>query len=130
MAGERSAGRAVFPRAMEATPGWVHWDLPKLPEADDYPRTEEGLAELFREAGLENVSTTVIDWEHHTTADEWWISVGSGVAGSGRAYLMQEPEVRAAFHQNYLRVAAEMSDEDGTMRLPYRALLAVGTVKS
>jgi ubiquinone/menaquinone biosynthesis C-methylase UbiE len=126
---EPSAGRTVFPRAREATAGWEPWELPKIDEADDYPRTEEGLAELFREAGLEHVTTGVIDWEHLTTADEWWISIGSGVAGAGRAYLAQKPEVRAEFHRNYLKIAAEMSDDDGTMRLPSRALVASGTVK-
>jgi ubiquinone/menaquinone biosynthesis C-methylase UbiE len=126
---ELTAGRTVFPRARDGIEGWVPWELPKIEEADDYPRTEEGLAELFRAAGLEDVITSVIDWEHRTTADEWWISVGAGVAGAGRAYLAQEPEVRAEFHRNYLRIAAEMSDESGTMRLPCRALLAVGTVK-
>lgn len=127
--GEPTAGRTVFPRAREATRGWQPWEMPKLAETDDYPRTEDGLAGLFREAGLEDVTVGVIDWEHLTTADEWWISIGSGIAGSGRAYLAQTPEVREEFHRNYLKVAAEMSDEDGTMRLPYRALLAVGTVK-
>lgn len=127
---EPTAGRTLFPRAAQATAGWVPWELPKIEEADDYPRTEEGLADLFRETGLVDVHTRVIDWEHLTTADEWWISIGSGVAGSGRAYLAQTPEVRAEFHRNYLKVAAEMSDEDGTMRLAYRALLAVGTVET
>jgi len=53
--------------------------------------------------------------------------MGSGVGPSGRTYQAQTPEVRTAFHENYLRVAAEMMDEDGTLRLPYRALLVVGT---
>jgi SAM-dependent methyltransferase len=125
--GERSEGRMIFQRAMAATAGWVPRVMPDIDPADDYPRTEEGLAELFREAGLADVTTSVIEWDHLSTADEWWISIGSGVAGSGRAYLAQSPEVRSAFHQNYLRVAAEMSDVDGTLRLPYKALLAVGT---
>ncbi|GAA1949069.1 class I SAM-dependent methyltransferase [Catenulispora subtropica] len=127
---EPTAGRTLFPRAWSVTEGWVPMDLPKIEESDDYPRTEEGLAELFRESGLEDVATSVIDWDHLTTAEDWWIGIASGVAGSGRAYMAQKPEVRAAFHRNYLEVAAEMSDEDGTMRLPSRALLAVGTVKA
>lgn len=125
---ERSAGRSVFSRTGAMTEGWIPRQMPPLVLADDYPRTEEGLAGLFREIGLADVTTTVIDWEHLTTADEWWISMGSGVGPSGRTYQAQTPEVRAAFHENYLRVAAEMTDAEGTMRLPYRALLAVGTV--
>jgi SAM-dependent methyltransferase len=125
---ERTAGRTIFPRAMALTEGWIPRQMPELVAADNYPRTEEGLAGLFRETGLMDVSVSVNDWEHVTTAEEWWISIGSGVAGSGRAYQSQRSDVRAAFHENYLRVAAEMSDADGTMRLPYRALLAVGTV--
>ncbi|WP_194925979.1 class I SAM-dependent methyltransferase [Catenulispora pinisilvae] len=125
---ERSAGRSIFPRVAAATRGWVPRQMPDLEAADDYPRTEEGLAGLFRETGLADVTTTVIEWDHVTTADEWWISIGSGIAGSGRAYQAQTPEVRAAFHENYQRVAAELSDEDGTMRLPYQAYVAVGTV--
>lgn len=124
---ERSAGRNVFARTIETTEGWVPRLMPPLVLADDYPRTEEGLAGLFREVGLADVTVSVIDWEHLTTVDEWWISIGSGIAPSGRAYQAQTPEVRAAFHENYLRVAAELTDEDGTLRLPYRALLAVGT---
>ena len=124
---ERSAGRTIFPRAAALTEGWVPRQMPALVPEDDYPRTEEGLAELFRGAGLADVATTAIEWDHRTTAEEWWISIGSGVAGSGRTYQAQTPEVRAAFHENYLRIAAEMSDEDGTMHLPSRALLAVGT---
>jgi SAM-dependent methyltransferase len=126
--GERTAGRTIFPRAAALTEGWVPWQMPALVPADDYPRTEEGLAGLFREVGLADVTTTVIDWDHRTTAEEWWISIGSGIAGSGRTYQSQTPEIRAAFHENYLRVTAEMSDDDGIMHLPYRALLAVGTV--
>ena len=125
---ERTSGRTIFPRAAELTEGWIPRQMPKLVPADDYPRTEDGLAGLFREAGLVDVTTTVIDWDHATTADEWWISIGSGVAGSGRAYQAQTPEVRAAFHENYLKIAAEFTGEDGVMRLPSRALLAVGTV--
>lgn len=125
---DRTAGRTIFPRAIALTEGWIPWQLPTLVPADDYPRTGEGLAGMFREAGLADVTTTVIDWDHRTTAEEWWISIGSGIAGSGRAYQSQTPEIRAAFHENYLRVTAEMSDDDGVMYLPYRALLAVGTV--
>lgn len=125
---ERTAGRTIFPRAAALTEGWVPSQMPTLIPADDYPRTEEGLAELFGGAGLADVTTTVIEWDHQTTAEEWWISIGSGIAGSGRTYQAQSPDVRAAFHANYLRVAAEMSDEDGVMHLPYRALLAVGEV--
>jgi SAM-dependent methyltransferase len=125
---ERSAGRSVFSRTGAETEGWVPRQMPPLVLADDYPRTEEGLAGLFREVGLADVTTSVIDWDHLTTADEWWISMGSGVGPSGRTFQAQTPEVRAAFHENYLRIAAEMTDEDGTLRLPYRALLAVGTV--
>lgn len=124
---ERSAGRTVFSRAAAETEGWIPRQMPPLVLADDYPRTEEGLAGLFRETGLVDVTTSFIDWEQHTTADEWWISMGSGIGPSGRNYQAQTAEVRAAFHESYLRIAAEMSDEDGTMRLPYRALLAVGT---
>ncbi|MEZ0112293.1 SAM-dependent methyltransferase [Catenulispora sp. EB89] len=125
---ERSAGRSVFSRAGAETQGWIPRQMPPLVLADDYPRTEEGLAGLFREVGLEDVTTSVIDWDQQTTAEEWWISVGSGVGPSGRTYQAQTPEVRAAFRENYLRIAAEMTDGDGVMRLPYRALLAVGTV--
>ena len=125
---ERSAGRSVFSRTGEATEGWIPRQMPPLVLADDYPRTEEGLAGLFREVGLADVATGVIDWDHLTTVDEWWISMGSGIGPSGRTYQAQTPEVRAAFRENYLRIAAEMTDADGTLRLPYRALLAVGTV--
>ena len=125
---ETTPGRAIFRRAMAETEGWVPHELPAIDPADDYPRTADGLDGLFREAGLEDVATSVIEWEHRTTTDEWWISIGAGVAGSGRAYAAQTPEVRTEFHQNYLRLAAELTDEEGTLRLPYMALLAVGTV--
>jgi len=125
---ERSAGRSVFSRAGAETEGWIPRQMPPLVLADDYPRTEEGLAGLFREVGLADVTTSVLDWEQLTTAEEWWISVGSGVGPSGRTYQAQTPEVRTAFRESYLRIAAEMTDGDGVMRLPYRALLAVGTV--
>jgi SAM-dependent methyltransferase len=125
---ERSAGRTLFSRTGTATEGWIPRQMPPLVLADDYPRTEEGLAGLFGEVGLTEVTTGVIDWEHLTTADEWWMSMGSGIGPSGRTYQAQTSEVRAAFRENYLRIAAEMTDEDGTLRLPYRALLAVGSV--
>jgi len=124
---ERSAGRKLFSRTGAETEGWIPRQMPPLVLADDYPRTEEGLTGLFREVGLADVTTSVLDWEHLTTAEEWWMSMGSGVGPSGRTYQAQSAEVRAAFHENYLRIAAEMTDEDGTLRLPYRALLAVGT---
>jgi SAM-dependent methyltransferase len=123
-----TAGRSLKRRAFTAAGLDGAADLPALDPAEDYPRDEAGLAGLFREAGLRDVTTSVAEWDHRSTVEEWWEPMTRGMAAAGHTYLAQSPEDQAAIRRSYLELSREMLAEDGvTLVLDHLALLVVGT---
>lgn len=124
-----TAGRSLKRRAFAAAGLDGAADLPAIDPAEDYPRDEAGLAALFRETGLHDVATTVVQWEHRATVEEWWEPMARGMAAAGQAYRNQSPDKQAEIHRSYLELSREMLDEDGvTLVLDHVAMLVVGRV--
>jgi SAM-dependent methyltransferase len=123
-----AAGQALLGRAVEAAGVGRPADVPEgLEAADDFPRTEDGLAGLLRGAGLRDVTCVPVAWDHRTTPEEWWSGSAGGVARVGQILRAQPPEVVAAVRARYDELSAEFAGPDGTLLLPHAALLAYGT---
>ena len=121
-----TSGRSLKKRSFEAVGLVGATDLPTVDADEDYARDEAGLAALFRECGLTDVETSVIEWDHRATADEWWLPTEHGMAGAGQGYVAQSPEKKAEIKARYAELATEMTDADGVLILPHLAILAVG----
>ena len=88
------------------------------------PGTREGqLAEIFREAGLSDVSSTVLTVRvEHETFDDWWDPFTLGVGPVGAHYLKLDDDARDA-----LRTRCNELLGDGPFSIPSRAWAARGT---
>ncbi|MEV6794408.1 methyltransferase domain-containing protein [Streptomyces sp. NPDC051320] len=120
-AGHELLGRAVA-EAGAPTPA----DLPRLAPADDFPRTAEGFATLFKGAGLTDVTCTPVDWDHLADPEEWWGGVEAGVGTIGQTVSRQEPGTIRRIKSAYDRLVPEYLGADGRLVLRYHALLATG----
>jgi SAM-dependent methyltransferase len=122
------AGHALLGRATRAAgvPRPAHRSV--LPPETDFPRTEGGVAELLRAAGLAAPSARTIAWDHHADARQWWRAAESGVGFNGHLIASQPAATRAAIRRQFEVFAAEFTGPDGRLVLPHRALLATGTV--
>lgn len=122
------AGHALLGRATLAAgvPRPEHRTV--LPPETDFPRTENGVTGLLRDAGLATPVARTIAWEHHTDARQWWRAAESGVGFNGHLIASQPPATRAAIRRRFEVLAAGFAGPDGRLALPHRALLATGTV--
>lgn len=121
-------GQALLGRAVRAAGVSRPSFLPALAPEDDFPRTEEGVVGLLRDAGLTEVACRPVTWEHHTTPEEWWSGPAAGVATIGRVVRSQGAAVAERIRQHFVVLAAEFTDGGGRLVLPHRALLASGRV--
>ncbi|WP_250002195.1 class I SAM-dependent methyltransferase [Actinoplanes sp. M2I2] len=100
--------------------------LPRLDPVNDFPRTEEGVADLLGRAGLTEVTCTTVSWTLHVDPDDWWAGPAAGLSTAGLILDHQPPsvvaEVRAAFDE----VTAPFRDDRGLLALPASALLGAG----
>lgn len=117
-------GQTLLGRAIQAAGVERPAHLPALDPHEDFPRTEEGLATLLREAGFRDATCRTLTWHHHTTIDEWWHGPASGVATIGQIITSQPPEVQATIRRHLESLCTP--EPDGTLRLSHRALLAHG----
>lgn len=109
-----------------AVPGVRLPSTVRLPEDEDFERTEDGLARLLVEAGFREVDTRRVSWLFTIAPEDLWRPVEAGLVTIGRAYSAQEPEVRHRIRSEYERRTPELLVE-GELQLPSTALLAVGT---
>lgn len=121
-----AAGQALWGRVVHAAGVERPAHLPALAAEDDFGRTEEGLAELLREAGLGAVRCRTLEWEHRAGRAEWWSGPASGVATIGQVVTSQSPETIAEIRRQYDALADEFATSDGQLALPHAALLAYG----
>ncbi len=122
-------GQALLGRAVQAAGVPRPPDIPALAPEEDFPRTEQGLAELLRTAGgLTEVTCSAVSWEHRTTPEEWWHGPASGVATIGRVVTSQGPAATERIRRHFLELATEFTASDGQLVLPHTALLASGRV--
>jgi SAM-dependent methyltransferase len=102
---------------------------PPKPTSDkDFPRTRDGLAELLRAAGLENVRCDTVTWVHRTDAEAWWNGPAQGIGATGALLLRQDPGTIDRVRVEYERQISAYREPDGTLALPTAALLASASV--
>lgn len=121
-------GKALLGRALKASGALdrLACGFPSLAPEDDFPRDEPGFTGLLTAAGLRDVTCTLLAWDHHTTAEEWWSGPVSGIATLGQALRTLDPSAVAAVRDCFHTLAEEFTTPDGTLSLPHTALLAAG----
>lgn len=124
------AGRALLGRAIEAAGVQHKIHRPVMASEADFPRTEQGLVDLLRAAGISKPSCRTIAWDHQTSAQGWWHGAESGVGFIGHLVATQPPETRAEIKRHFDLLSAEFTGPDGRLALPHRALLASGTAEA
>ena len=121
-----SPGQALTGRAAQAAglirPDW----LAMVDEEHNFPRTPEGLAGLMAAAGLGDVRSERVDWDHRADADDWWAGPAAGVASIGQLVNSRGPQGVAAAKREYDVMCKEFEDGDGLLALPHAAVLAQG----
>jgi SAM-dependent methyltransferase len=122
------AGHELLDRAFDESGVERPADLPRLDPADDFPRTAEGFAALFKDAGLDEVSCEPLAWDHVAGPEEWWGGAASGVGLIGQSIGRQDPATIERIKLAYDRLVPQYADADGQLVLRYHALLASGRV--
>jgi len=107
----------VMARAGATPPGGQ-----RLPAADDFARTPDGLPSLLTEGGLVDAAAAEISWDFAIPADDLWHGVEAGIATVGAAYRAQDDEGRAA-----MRRAFDELTGGGILTLPSTAIIAAAT---
>ncbi|MFF8913744.1 class I SAM-dependent methyltransferase [Streptomyces sp. NPDC015032] len=119
-------GQALIGRAAEAAgltrPEW----LATVDPGHNFPRTREGLAGLLESAGLGDVRSETLIWDHRVGAEEWWAGPAAGVAAIGQLVNSRGPAGVAAAKREYDALCTEFLADDGRLALPHAALLAQG----
>ncbi|SFE76310.1 Ubiquinone/menaquinone biosynthesis C-methylase UbiE [Actinacidiphila alni] len=121
--GQALLGRAVAEAGVERPA-----DAPALTAAEDFPRTEEGLAGILADAGLPGAVTRTVGWDHLVDPEVWWSGPAAGIATVGQLLVAQPPEVIAEIRAAYDRLSEEFLRPDGRLALPHTALLASSVV--
>ena len=98
----------------------------RLDPEHEFDRTEAGLVDLVRRAGLGDVAARVVEWTLLISASALWAGVEAGIATVGGTFLAQAPAGRERMRQAYADLARRQ-EHDGLVVLPASALLVVGT---
>jgi SAM-dependent methyltransferase len=108
--------------AAGVTPG----PMPRLAPEHDFERTVTGFRSLLITAGLSEVGTTTLEWEHRVDPEIWWSGPAAGLGSAGHIITSQSAEAQTRIKQEYDRLAARYLGADGLLTLPATALLATG----
>ena len=103
-------------------------DLPRLPPDKDFARTCDGLSQLLRRAGLDNMWCDAITWVHRTDTDAWWNGPANGIGAIGTLMQRQDPGTIERIREQYDQHIAPYRDAHGYLALPTAALLASASV--
>lgn len=98
----------------------------RLPPEQDFERSGTGLASLLEASGLADVTASAISWTFGITPEELWSGVEAGIATIGETYRHQDAPDRAHMRLVFARRAAELTGDDGLLRLASTAVLASG----
>lgn len=120
------AGHELLDRAAKAAGAQPSANLPRLDPAEEFPHTQEGLAERFEAAGIEEVTCEPISWDHLADPEEWWGGAAAGVGLIGQTISRQDPETVVRIKAAYDELAQQYAGPDGRLVLRYHALLASG----
>jgi SAM-dependent methyltransferase len=97
----------------------------RLPKDKEFPRSQQGLQDLFRQAGLVAVGVRPVEWTLRMDPDDFWLGPATGIAGIGKVYAAQTPTVREAMKEHYDIAVRELT-VNGQFELPSMALLGYG----
>jgi SAM-dependent methyltransferase len=103
-------------------------DLPRLAPGKDFSRTRDGLSELLRRAGLDNVSCDAITWIHRTDPEAWWNGPANGIGATGTLMRRQDASTIERIRDQYEQHTTPYLGSDGYLALPTAALLATASV--
>ena len=104
--------------------------LPRLAVEDDFPRTEAGVTELLRGAGLADVRCVTPAWTLHIDPEDWWSGPAARLATPGLILEHQSPDGLRRVRAAYDELIAPYLGPDGMLALPASALLAAGVSAS
>lgn len=99
-----------------------------LPPALDFARRPDGLARVFTDAGLHDVTSRAITWKWRVSPGALWAGISAGVATPGLTYLAQTSEVRAQLEREFFEKAASMT-RDGFLTFMARGVIAAGRAR-
>lgn len=97
----------------------------RLPADKDFARTSDGLAGLLAQAGLNEIESRVITWEHCAEPEALWLGAEAGIGGIGETVTAQTPEVRVRLKEAYDAIVTRHV-RDGVLTFDATAVIAVG----
>jgi len=100
-------------------------DFPAV--AGNFPQTVAGAAELLTAAGLVDVRSGLLEWQHRVDPEQWWSGAINGVAGIGFTVSQQDPPTVARMKAEYDRIAGQDLDGEGRLSRPTAAIVATAT---
>jgi len=126
-------GATIWPTgASPLRPVWEHMaavvEAPlgaPLPAEADFPRTADGLATVFADAGAAEVVTSLPSWVWHVAPARLWEAVEGGIASIGSVYRGADDEQRRRMRAAFDAATAELTSASGVLELPHTAVLAV-----
>jgi len=98
----------------------------RIPEGDPFERSEAGLVGLLGRAGFHDAEARRLRWTLEIAPAELWVGIAAGLAVIGQAYRETDEAGRARIRGEYERRTGELA-EDGLLRFPVEAILAVAT---
>jgi SAM-dependent methyltransferase len=107
--------------------GLVRPAIPSVATDKNFDRTPAGLADLLRRAGLGQVVSETVTWQHHVDIEEWWLGPASGLGSLGMVMRGHRPDTVARVKRHYDTLAARYLVGGGQLALPTTALIASGS---
>ncbi|QYM65789.1 class I SAM-dependent methyltransferase [Microbacterium sp. Se5.02b] len=96
----------------------------RLPADEDFERTADGFERMLRQAGLQRLAVSEVEWVWPARPEALWRSVEGGVAGAGALYAGLDERGRQRFRAAFEAVVDERS-VGGVLLLEHRAAVAV-----
>lgn len=84
----------------------------RLDPALDFPRSVDGLSGLAAERGLAIEDARVVQWTWRISADALMAGIRAGIAGPGRLYTAQTPQMRTRLERRIRELWSEHADGD------------------
>ncbi len=122
---ETSPARSVVSDAIVAA-GAQLVNVPRVDADRDFVRNAEGFGQLLTAAGISDVASSEIRWEHRVDPEVWWGGPARGIGANGHVIMQQKPEMIDKIKQEYDRLVPQFLGPDGNVVIPSVALLATG----
>ena len=117
---------ALWDQILDAAHARPTVPMAKISGELNFVRTESGLVDLLRSAGVTDVVGATIAWVHRVEPEEWWSGPAGGVATIGLIVTSHTPDMIQRIKGEYDRVSAAYLGTDGLLGLPTHAHLAAG----